>query len=1438
MRLLHKLLSLLFLAVVGVVLLSTVSYLYLQTPQGKKKILTLTLRAVAELGDSEIQKISFQRPLTLTIEGLRLYDRQCQIWADLPKVQLHLRPWQIYKLLFRKVDLPLKSLTLENPRLYLYHQRRDGVLNLDRIFPASEDTTTSRWKWKLRLPLLALHRGTFQFVDSTQADSALLPTPHMNYANLHFQDINLQASLHIEKEIRILISALTCIEIHSQTQFGPIRTYLIASEKNTPAIQIGPTQLQWNSSKAYLRGFFVREKLADLFGDSPYKQFTAHIDSAEIDWRDIEVFSGPLPLQGRWHLQGTLEGDETYFATPNLRIRTQTRADFTLQGEIRHYAVPEKLFIRAQLTGQGTFHDVDTLFHGGLGLPIKKEVSLEELQAWFEGTLTHFAVKARHPTAEITLVMRQQSPWHYQAKAALKNFSPALWWEKLPIDTLSGYVELEGKGFSPRPMELRATGHLSKIHHAQLSVDSVTFESTIEEGHLRTTLDAYAHRGILKGNLQLSLDSAQHILFFGQVRDLYLSDWLGFEESITLSGTCALETWGTLEKIYGNATLYKGQIQVDTAIYPLRRIYAQLFPPTEKGREMALWTPFADFSVKGNFSLPWLIQFFSELGGQITYRLGTSPPPVYTSDTLMRNALIKIAFHNLEPLSFLWGGKLTIEDIQPTLLELSETPEGKSFSLHSQPQRIVWEKTQFHFVDLHLIGHWKSDQPLRLRRSTFQADTLTQERFRADSVILIWDSLVFLHFHAGSPTNQIVWQVEVEGKNLDSFAVRWHPQSKMYLQGETWNFNDNAILLRQKENLLAQALVLSSGEQKITFVTLPEGNYLRFEKVALAPWISLIEPIPQLYGIINGHVRLDPKKPSFALTLSTLAYKGVLYDSLRIQGALAKENYLQLSGAMYFQGRLVLSASGKYYLDATEPLRVAVYSYRLPLAAFKPFLSDYVSEIRGEFSFNPLVIYGTLTRPHFIGNGYFSQVRAFLPILQTEYGFDGVIAFRHDTIVFKKLSLYDYQKNPLTLNGALYLYTPKGLAIDLSFEEVKNFTLMRTTAEQNLYFYGRVTLKGGRGRIFGSLDRPTLQGEIVLDNTTDLVLPVEAFKRASDFPPYIRLKKAHNVDEKPTLPAYTGLDVNIRLLSESQTHFRILFDPRTKDQLSLEGNANLFLKITPEGDYRLNGKFHIQQGEYLLSIQNLISKRFYIESGSEIVWTDDPLDAWLDVKGVYRLSASLAQLDTSLSQRVPVEIRLLLTGSLINPHTELDLAIPELTLQGSPNLVIFLQRLQSDEQEKNRQIFALLTLGTFLPPNQFVSSSQTATSSKGTVGEMLFNQLSNLIGGGLTSNLSFSVQTTQFTDLRSQMRLTLSDRLWVERNGLLIGSAQQAPTLGNVIVKMRLYPSQITRETQNIVFVEFFNRENFSFSGGQIQSSQYGLGLSWQKNFFPLRRRF
>jgi hypothetical protein len=312
--------------------------------------------------------------------------------------------------------------------------------------------------------------------------------------------------------------------------------------------------------------------------------------------------------------------------------------------------------------------------------------------------------------------------------------------------------------------------------------------------------------------------------------------------------------------------------------------------------------------------------------------------------------------------------------------------------------------------------------------------------------------------------------------------------------------------------------------------------------------------------------------------------------------------------------------------------------------------------------------------------------------------------------------------------------------------------------------------------------------------------------------------------------------MRIALRSAPLTRFLLLFDERTGDEIVAQGSANLLLSIDPEGAVALSGSYEVQGGEYRINLQGIAAKKLALEAGGLITWDGDLYAGQMNLTATYRTFTSLRMIDTSFGYTLPVEVKVFLRGNLLTPTMSFQIDIPSLSGTPTPLVNLFLQRLATDEAERNRQVFALLVLGSFVPAEQGVGSQQVSSGVSSTLAEFLSAQLAGWVGQTLGSQVGVSFSMGQWNELSAQLRLSVGQRLTIERDGVLIGPGQANAALGNLSARYRLLPQQLTQPTQWQLEVEGFSRQTFVW--GAAGATSQGAGLRLRNGFYlPERRR-
>jgi hypothetical protein len=267
---------------------------------------------------------------------------------------------------------------------------------------------------------------------------------------------------------------------------------------------------------------------------------------------------------------------------------------------------------------------------------------------------------------------------------------------------------------------------------------------------------------------------------------------------------------------------------------------------------------------------------------------------------------------------------------------------------------------------------------------------------------------------------------------------------------------------------------------------------------------------------------------------------------------------------------------------------------------------------------------------------------------------------------------------------------------------------------------------------------------------------------------------------------------NIKVTDESE--FTLVIDQGNGDFLRLKGNAELNASVDPSGKISLTGNYILKEGIYELSF-NFLKRRFDIRKGSKITWNGEPTSGELDITAAYVVDAppidlverqlgDATQAELNLyKERLPFELILTLTGTLIEPEVSFSIELPEANYPVAPevisNVQTRLEQISRDEAELNKQAFALVLLNRFLAdvPFKNVSGGSSAELyARQSVSKLLSQQLNNLAGGLISGvDLNFDIESTEDYSTgqlqnRTDLAVSASKRLLDDRITITVGS--------------------------------------------------------------------
>ena len=313
--------------------------------------------------------------------------------------------------------------------------------------------------------------------------------------------------------------------------------------------------------------------------------------------------------------------------------------------------------------------------------------------------------------------------------------------------------------------------------------------------------------------------------------------------------------------------------------------------------------------------------------------------------------------------------------------------------------------------------------------------------------------------------------------------------------------------------------------------------------------------------------------------------------------------------------------------------------------------------------------------------------------------------------------------------------------------------------------------------------------------------------------------------------------MNFKLNVNSKATLNIITDPLTHDYMSLVGRGPLLLNYYNKGNFDLNGTYLVDEGNYKLTIKDVIRRNFVIQPGGYLRFNGNPSDGELNLKGVHRISSvSLSDLNVGASlsnSTIGADCILNFNGKASEPKVSFGLDFPN----ANPDENKIIKNILLTEEDRNLQAVYLLSIGRFYTYNYNTVNNSGQSQSSVAMTSFLAGTLSGQINSLLQD--AFHVNNWSFDTNIAAGRLGLND---MEVQGSLSGKMFNNRLLFNGNLG---YRDQITTYSNN--FVGNFNLRWFLNSSGSISLKAYsetndryftksslttqGGGIMFQKDF-------
>lgn len=459
-----------------------------------------------------------------------------------------------------------------------------------------------------------------------------------------------------------------------------------------------------------------------------------------------------------------------------------------------------------------------------------------------------------------------------------------------------------------------------------------------------------------------------------------------------------------------------------------------------------------------------------------------------------------------------------------------------------------------------------------------------------------------------------------------------------------------------------------------------------------------------------------------------------------------------------------------------------------PVQFLLPYMQAFTSCISGTAS-GKGTLFGKFKTINFKGDLLAEDFKLKIDYLNTVYSCSDSIHIKPNYISLDNLTISDKFGHTAHLDGYVKHKAFHEASMDIAITDAHNLLCYDITSSMNPDWYGTI-FGNGNARVYGSpgvLDINVNMASAPGSAFTFVMSGREAVDdydfitfndRNKDFvieaidtvPEQVRALKLKKNDEDGS---GTALSVNVQAEINPDINITLVMDPAGGDKIRATGSGSLSMGYrSSDNDFYMRGKYTLNKGSYNFTLQDIIIKDFVINEGSSIIFQGNPQEAEMDITAVYRLNASLTDLDDSFAMdkdlnrtNVPVQAVLHAKGDIEQPVIKFDLNFPTLSDEAYRKV----KSIVSTDDMMNRQILYLVALNRFYTP-EYMSASTNSNEFANVASSTISSQLSNILGqisDNWTIAPNFRTNKGDFSDMEVDVALSsqlLNNRLLLNGN--------------------------------------------------------------------------
>jgi len=1402
--------------------------------------------------------------LDLEINDLKVNDQQNNLLASIDQIEIGFNRFIFgkNKLLFRKAELT-------NPSFFLRKYKGEEQTNLQFIidyFAAEKAEDKKSTPVHIRFKKVILHNAEFAYIDENTEDFS---GNHINFKDLHLTGINLNANNVI---ITDTISAnILNLVFHEKSGFSvqEMNTKFSFSDKLLKA-----DELILHTTNSRINGdIHMLYESTTGFSDFVHAvSFQSEFRKTLIDFSDIAAFAPALSDVGtRLYVSGNVNGSISNLNTKDLIVETGRNTRLQMNCMIMGLPDISETFFDLNISNLSTSSaDLLSLLSD---LNIEPS-SIQEINKFakfdirgsFIGFINSFYsdFSARSNIGDVNGKMSFKTPVdghpYYNGSLETNSFNIGHLLQNDLLGIISANLEVAGEGLQMNTMNISARGKISEITFNKYNYSNIDLAATFDKGVFDGDIEIKDQNVNFDFSGKISfLDKIPVYAFQANIHEAHLNKInLNRNDSIaSISGRFNINFSGTSpDNFLGSAQLKNVQYKEGKNTYFIDSLYISQDSILNSEKRLVIRSNIIDGFIEGNYYFSEVGQVVSRfLSDYITHLdMGQQDTEEYIPDLNIR---FGFEIKDFDIISGLFIPALSVEkhtiakgsfnSLQNTLfLDLtSGLIEYNDIKLHKSVSSVeTFSRNIYITVNALKVSH---------------TDSFFIEHFIGSSVIykdninfsMFWNNYDTLSSYTGDIQGTISFP------DSGMTRITFLPSS-FTVQNLFWEIQDKNSIHFVKDMILVNGLLMTSQNQEVFLHGIASGFMHDYMNIRLKNFnLDNLRAITSQYGldingVATGNVELKSALSNPYLT-GKLQINGFSFNEEEWGDFYVYSEYNDMNKSLFADIKIQnifstgisepLSFTGNYFFDRKgDELDFVCRLSAFDLKLLEPFLAGQIRVNEGRTS-GEIIIRGDVSKPDISGKLWFMRSYLHVNYLNTFFALKDTIRFENNKIYANDFLLSDARGKDAYADILIQHDFFTDFRLDVKLRTVDDFVFMNTGPAHNEDFYGTI-VANGQVSVTGKPDDITMNVFAKTGRGTQFSLPMDAAGSVyeQNFINFISTTGADNeTGSKSKQKDPLGFKMNLDLEVTPDAEMLIIFDPTIGDIMRGKAKGNLRIEFDINDDFIMFGDLELVDGDYLFTLGNVISKKFFISPGGRLVWEGSPYNANIDISTYYPLRTRLLELVSHIDsseiyrRKIPVNLELLLKNDLLTPDITFNISLP----QSDENTKNIMNSAISSDQELNRQVFSLLIFNSFVKPEASFSTPDYLGGVGNTTLEFVSNQFNNWvsqISRDFDIGINYRPGTELTTDEIEVLFSTqmINDRVRIEGNfgvgGNQVGeeNATGQNFLGDVSVEYR-----ISRDDR--LFLRAFNRSNPIDAITQNSPYTQGAGIFYKRDFDAIR---